>query len=122
MSNTLDTFRLRDINISMALTIAGGWTTLFSTIIPHKEVAHMTHFANYMAIADWGNVEWRILRNGIGVFPYESLFDQIGISTRPRATQPIRFEGGDEIRIDARILAGGADPNDIGIALRGEML
>ena len=68
------------------------------------------------------NPKWRILKNGCGVFPYESVYDQIGISTRPRVTQPIKFYGGDEIRVDARLIAGAVDPNDIGIALRGEML
>jgi len=122
MNNTTDSFRLRDLNLSDTLTVAGGWTNLFNTTIPAKETGYLTYFSNYMDTPDWGNVEWRVTRNGVGVFPYESVFDELGISSRPRKTQPIRFEGGDECRIDARIIAGGVDPNDIGIAIRGELL
>ena len=111
----------KDINISLPLTVAGGWTNFFNYQVPSGSKITVTHFSNYMGTADWGNVEWRITKNGVGCFPYESVLDQIGISTLPRVTQPIVFNGGDELRVDATLLAAAvADPNDIGIALRYE--
>lgn len=111
----------RDLNTSLSLTIAGGWTNFFTYRVPSASQITATHFSNYMLTADWGNVEWRITKNGIPVPPYESVLDQIGISTRPRITQPIICYGGDELRIDARLLAAAVpDPNDVGIAFRYE--
>jgi len=48
--------------------------------------------------------------------------DQIGIATLPRSTEHLVFRGGDELRVDATLLAAAvADPNDIGIALKYEV-
>lgn len=111
----------KDINISLPLTIAGGWTNFFTYRVPSASKITVTHFSNYMETADWGNVEWRMTRNGVGCPPYESVLDQIGISTLPRVTQQIVFYGGDELRVDAILLAAAdPDPNNIGIALKYE--
>ena len=121
MKNIAD-IQYRDFNTSLALTIAGGWTNFFAYRVPAKQILKVTHFSNYMQNADWGNVEWRITRNGVGCFPYESVLDEIGIATLPRLTQPIIFQGGDELRVDAILLAAAVDPNDIGIALKYEVM
>lgn len=113
----------KDLNTSLALTIAGGWTNFFAYRVPAKQILKVTHFSNYMDTADWGNVEWRITLNGVPRFPYESILDEIGIATLPRLTEPIIAQGGDEIRIDATLLAAATvDPNDIGIALKYEVM
>lgn len=112
----------KDFNTTQALTIAGGWTNLFSYVVASKEVFKLTHFANYMATADWEHVVWRITKNGITVAPYDNILDQIGISTLPREIEPIYGRGGDEIRIDATLLAAAtADPNNVGIAAKYEV-
>jgi len=112
----------KDINISLPLTIAGGWTNFFTYSVPSGSKLVITNFSNYMQGADWGNVEWRITRNGIGWFPYESVLDEIGIATLPRTTEQLVFYGGDELRVDATLLATATvDPNDIGIALKYEV-
>lgn len=111
----------KDVNISLALTVLMGWTNFFNYQVPGKSILRVTAFSNYMGTADWGNVEWRITKNGVPCFPYESVLDQIGISTLPRLTEQLVFHGGDELRVDATLLAAAvADPNDIGIALRYE--
>ena len=58
----------KDFNISLALTVVGGWTNFFTYTVPAKQKLTLTHFSNYMATADWGNVEWRISRNGVPCF------------------------------------------------------
>jgi len=113
----------KDFNTTLPLTIAGGWTNFFSYVVAPKEVFKMTHFANYMATADWANVAWRITKNGIPIAPYDYILDQIGISTLPRTIEPIYARGGDEIRIDGTLLATATvDPNDIGIAAKYEVM
>ena len=123
MSDIIRGYRqLKDENISMALTVLLGWTNLFTYQVPARAKLLMTHFSNYMGTADWGNVEWRVCVNGIPTYPLESVLDQLGISTRPRLSQPIKIDGGDVLTIDATLLAGAvADPNDVGIAVRFEV-
>jgi len=125
MKNTISVSEIqyKDLNTSLALTILLGWTNFFAYRVPSGQVFKMTHFSNYMATADWGNVEWRITLNGVPWFPYESVLDQIGIATLPRMTEPLVAQGGDEVRIDATLLAAAVtDPNDIGIALKYEVM
>ena len=110
----------REFNTSLPLTVAGGWTNLFTYAVPSGSKIVVTHFSNYMLTADWGLVEWRIRKNGIPYPPYETILDQIGISTLPRMTEPVVLSGGDLLQVDATLLAGAVDPNDIGIALRYE--
>jgi len=113
----------KDFNTTLPLTIAGGWTNFFSYVVASKEVFKMTHFSNYMATADCGNVAWRITKNGVPVAPYDYILDQIGITTLPRTIEPIYARGGDVIEIDATLLAAAVpDPNNIGIAAKYEVM
>jgi len=120
--NGIADIQCKDLNTSLPLTIAGGWTNLFIYRVPAKQVLKITHFSNYMETEDWGKVEWRIMKNSVPCYPYESILDHIGISSLPRSIEHIIFQGGDELRIDARLLAAAADPNDIGIALKYEVM
>lgn len=112
-----------DVNTTQALTVVMGWTVLFTYQVASKEKFRLTHFSNYMATADWGNVAWRIKKNGIPIAPYDNVLDQIGIATLPRVTEPIEGSGGDLIEIEATLLAAAvADPNDVGIAAKYEVM
>jgi len=76
-----------------------------------------------MGTPDWGNVAWRIKKNGIPIAPYDYIIDQLGIQTLPRITQPIEGRGGDLIEIEATLLATAVtDPNNIGIAVKYEVI
>ena len=114
--------QFKDFNTTQALTILMGWTVLFTYTVASKEHFKVTHFANYMATADWGLVAWRIKKNGIPIAPYDYILDMIGIATEPRIIEPIHGRGGDLIEIEATTLAGAVDPNDIGIAAKYEVM
>ena len=107
----------RDFNTSLPF-LAGpiAWTNIFTYQVPSASKIVLTHFGNYMRVADWGLVVWTIRKNGIPCPPYEAILDQIGISTLPRMTEPVEYNGGDLLQIDIRTLVG-AVANDIGIAL-----
>lgn len=122
MRNIHSFVQFKDFNTTQALTILLGWTVLFTYRVASKEVFKMTNFSNYMAIADWGHVAWRIKKNGIPIAPYDNILDQIGIATEPRLIESIYGRGGDLIEIEATLLAGADDPNDIGIACKYEVM
>ena len=113
-----------DENISMVHG-AGLTIVLLTLAIPQKSKIRITYFANYLNLAGhWGAVTWGIFRNGVGVFPYDTIQDQLGLQSRPRKIAPIIFQGGDELQIRA------VDDNTIvqppvletGIALRYELI
>ena len=111
-----------DENISMVhgqgLTI-----TLFTFAVPQKAKMRLTHFSNYLSLpGHWGNVMWSIQRNGIGVAPYNAIFDQIGISSLPREIAPINYQGGDVLTVIAVDDGVIAQPPalDTGIAIKFE--
>jgi len=55
--------RVRDFNTSIAFALGlVAWTDLFTYHVPSRSQMLITNFSNYMAIADWGEVTWRILR------------------------------------------------------------
>ena len=123
MRNIHSFVQFEDLNTTQALTIALGWQVLFSYVVASKEEFKLTHFSNYMGTADWGNVAWRIKKNGIPIAPYDNVVDQIGIATLPRTIKPVYGRGGDLIEIEATLLAAAvADPNDIGIAVKYEVM
>ena len=111
----------KEFNTSLAFAAnAVAWTDIFTFQVPSHCRLVLTHFSNYMATADWGNVFWRILRSGIPVVPYQNITDQIGISTLPRMIERVIMTGGDycQIQISKNVASV---INDIGIALRYEL-
>ena len=114
---------LKDLNTSLPF-IGGGadpaQTDIFTYQVPARAEMLITHFSNYMENADWGEVTWRILRNGVPVPPYETIIDEIGISTLPRLTESILYKGGDYCQIQIA-MSGDSVANDVGIALRYEV-
>ncbi len=112
---------IKELNLSLAYA-AGvtAWADHWVYQVPSRSQMLLTHFSNYMAVADWGEVTWRILRNGVPVPPYETILDQVGISTQPRLTEPVLFEGGDYCQIQIMTTAASV-LNDIGIAVVYEL-
>lgn len=90
-----------DENISM-LHPRGTTITLFTYRVPNKCKMTLISFSNYLNLpGHWSHVTWSIRRNGIGVYPYDAILDQIGLSPRPSLIKPIFFNGGDELIIIA---------------------
>lgn len=113
-----------DENISM-LHPRGTTITLFTYRVPQKAKLTLTHFSNYLNLpGHWSHVTWSIHRNGIGVYPYDAVLDQIGFSAQPRPIKRIIFNGGDELTIFATDDNSIAQPPNLatGIAIKYEII
>lgn len=64
---------------------AASTVTLVSIKFSNNEGFALTHFANYVAAsAAWGNLKWRVLRNGIPQQPIDNQMDQRGDQITPQ--------------------------------------
>lgn len=97
--------RKRDEANSVLLALSSS-TVLFSERIPIKEKMVVTGFANYGDAGAFGQVTWEIRRNGLGIYPYNAIKDQIGYSAQVEKTQPIYFNGGDILEVVATNASG----------------
>lgn len=95
---------IKEENIS--LSVAAGSVAVptavnfFSFEVPPKAIFYITHFSNYMnTLAAWGLVTWSFRRNGVGIYPFDSLKDEYGIAAEPRPIAPIEIIGGDKFEI-----------------------
>jgi len=95
-------------NINLSQTVIDGTTAvLFQFHVPSKAVLILKKFANYTdVVGAWGTMTWRILRNGIGLYPYDDIQDEIGYSAMPENIKNIEFRGGDLCVINATNLSG----------------
>jgi len=114
--------QLEDFNTSLPFLGGGGdpaQTDIFTYQVPARCQMLLTHFSNYMETGDWGEVTWRILRNGVPIPQYEAILDEIGISSFPRLVKPLLFKGGDYCQIQIA-MSGVSVANNVGIAVRYE--
>lgn len=90
----------KDINISPV--IASGVTVeAFSFQVPSKAKMIVTNFANYINVfAAWGDIRWVLKRNGVGIFPYNEIEDQIAFGAPLRELAGVEIQGGDVFSID----------------------
>lgn len=74
--------------------------TYFTFDVPNKSKMRLTAFSNYMNVpAAWGSVTWSVRRNGVGVYPFDTMEDQYTLSAEPRKIVPIEFFGGDKFEM-----------------------
>ncbi len=85
---------------------ASSSVVLFSERIPIKEKMVVRGFANYGDPTAFGQVTWEIRKNGLGVYPYNAIKDQIGYSAQVQKTQDIYFNGGDVLEVVATNASG----------------
>ena len=114
----------QDENISM-LHPRGTTITLFTYRVPQKSKMALTYFANYLSLSThWTYVTWSIRRNGVGVYPYDTIQDQVGMQEKPRRIKRINFNGGDMLSILATDDNTLAQPPNLytGIAVRFETI
>jgi len=90
----------KDLNISQEIAI-GATVELFSFPVPAKAKMEVTNFANYIDCFDaWGLITWKFKRNGVPLYPYEEIMDQIAFGAPLRELAGIEICGGDVFSID----------------------
>lgn len=106
----------KDMNKSQE--IASGVTVeIFSFQVPSKAKMIVTNFANYINEFDaWGFITWILKRNGIPIYPYNDITDQIAFGAPLRELAGCEIQGGDRFSLD--ITNGYIDPVKCGIALK----
>jgi len=91
---------------SISIPVAAGsvaiptQVTFFTFEVPAKSKMKLTRFANYTDTpAAWGSVTWSVRRNGVGVYPFDTMQDQYSLAGEPRPIVPIEFSGGDKFEM-----------------------
>ena len=112
---------IEDGNYSQAIGI-GLTAVLFTYQVPQKQTLILKKFGNYCsAVGAWaGLAVWRIIRNNVGIFPYDDILEQLGTSQEPRDIKPLIFQGGDLLVINCSNNTAGII--DMGIAITYEVM
>ncbi|MBA7659362.1 hypothetical protein ES703_67339 [subsurface metagenome] len=109
----------KDINKS-APVAAGITHELFYFRVPAKAKMQVTNFANYINVFEaWGLIKWILKRNGIPIYPYHELTDQIAFGAPLRELAGVEISGGDKFSVD--VYNGHEDVVKIGVALKYEI-
>ncbi len=96
---------------------AGATVTLYTFTVPSKSKLTITHFANYLdLVTHWGHVTWRVLQNGVPVFP--PILDNLGLSNQPEETKRIEYNGGDVLSVTAADDAAVGQPPNLSVGMR----
>ena len=92
---------LYDIESSKEIT-AGSSKTLFSFIVPEKNILIFKKFGNQLSdTGAYGSVIFRIKINGNPVFPYHYITDQVGYLAMPKEITEFKLLPYDKVEIDA---------------------
>lgn len=79
---------------------AGSKQTLFSYQFPARAKGRLLKFGNDVDNKSaYGSIIWRILKNGVAIYPYDNIKDCLGLITNPIDIIPISFSGGDTITV-----------------------
>jgi len=96
---------------------SGVTVELWRFQVPPKAKLIITNFANYLDVPDaWGSVTWRFLRNGVGLYPYSNMEDQLGYASQLASLDRVECDGGDLFVVEATNNYG--DVVKVGIVLK----
>jgi len=101
--------------------IASGVTVeLWRFEVPAKTRLILTDFGNYINETDaWGLITWRFKRNGVAVYPYSNIEDQLGYASQLASLEGVECTGGDLFVIEATNNYG--DVVKVGIVLKYQL-
>ena len=93
---------LFDYESSKSVT-AGSTETLFTFQVPENNILIFRKFGNDLDIMGaWGSVTFSINKNGIGVYPYENIKDQLGFLAIPKDISQIQLNPFDILTIEVK--------------------
>ena len=96
---------------------SGNTSELWSFRVPSKCRLIITRFGNYINEPDaWGLIIWRFKKNGVGVYPYSRIEDQLGYPSSLVSLDQVEARGGDLFVIEATNDYG--DVVKVGIVLK----
>jgi len=101
----------RDERQASATILRSTTSTLISIKISNNERFAITDFANYVAAsAAWGNLIWKVLKNGIPQAPIDNQKDQRGDQITPqRIIEEITFNPCDLLEVTVENTDAGND-------------
>jgi len=119
--NNLKKVDILNYGLNTSQFIASGNTSeLWSFRVPSKCRLIITRFGNYINEPDaWGLITWRFKRNGVGVYPYTQIEDQLGYPSSLASLDGVECGGGDLFVVEATNNYG--DVVKVGIVLRYEL-
>lgn len=99
--------------------LAGATTTIYEETLPSGIHLKITHFMNYTGnAAAWGNVVWRLCKNGVPLWPLDHILDQMGEIPDPyEISEDVIIEGGSRVTLEA--YNGGGIAYDVGAGIKG---
>jgi len=99
---------------------AGSTVELWRFLVPSKERLVITDFGNYINEPDaWGSIRWRFKRNGVGVYPYGEIEDQLGYASQLASLDGVEATGGDLFLVETTNNYG--DVVKVGIVLKYQL-
>lgn len=82
--------------------LAAQTLLLWDFRVPQNAVLKIKNAGNTLnEPAAWGHAYWTLKKNGIGVHPYDKLYDQIGYGAELKEISIDDFQGGDLVEVYA---------------------
>lgn len=92
----------KDINISQQIA-AGATVEVFSFQVPATAKMLVKSFANYINdFSAWSFIVWILKRNGVPIYPYHEITDQIAFGAPLRDLAGCEIQGADKFSIDIK--------------------
>jgi len=109
----------KDINVSKEIAVAAT-IEVFSFQVPASAKMIVKSFANYINdFSAWSFIVWILKRNGVPIYPYHEITDQIAFGAPLRELTGCEIQGADKFSID--IKNNHIDPVKCGVALKYEI-
>jgi len=109
----------KDENLSAEIAV-DATHEIFRFTVPARAKGFITHFGNYIKDFDaWGSITWIFKKNGVPVYRYHEIKDQLGWGAQLRELSPIEICGADVFTID--IHNGYLDVMKCGVAIKYEI-
>lgn len=93
---------LKDLNKSHSIA-ADATYEIFKFAVPAASKMYVTHFGNYIKEFEaWGSIVWIFKKNGVPIYPYEEIRDQLGWGAMLRELAAVELCGADLFTIDIK--------------------
>jgi len=79
---------------------AGANFDFIDMYIPANSTLIIKGFGNDLSnVAGWTLVHWQFLKNSMGYFPMDDIFDQMGYAAQRQAVENLQWQGGDRFQV-----------------------